>query len=140
MRVVSRCRGHCQFDEGTMAVMRMLALALVVPLLAQGSQVDSWAGTRAIPSGTEVRIGLPDGNRIRDRFESASRDAIILQRKGRIVRTVQRPSVVRVQVRIPPSDRKTAWIATGSTAVGMLAVFPYAAPGTADAYSRETAG
>ena len=123
-----------------MPLTRTLARVLAVPLFVRGGEVGSWGDVRTIPSGTKVRGALPDGSRIGGRFESALEDSIVVRRNGRILRAVQRPSAVPMQVRIPPSDRRTGWIVTGVTVVGMVAWSPYAAPGTTNPYSRESRG
>lgn len=106
-----------------------LASILALPVLSQGAPSSSWTSVRDIPLGTRVSVSIANADRpARGTLVSVSEETVVLQEEKALL-TVQRESVSRVGVFIPPSDRSKAWIAVGGAGFAAL-VLPSSAPGT----------
>ena len=126
-----------------MATTRILALALAVPLAAQGARVDDWAIVRTIPVGTRVSIRLLDGERqraprnLKGTLESAEEDSVVLRTRDAVLESVPRASIRKLKVYQPVGKRAVAWVTAGGVTTFMLAGFPRLTPGSADPWDRE---
>ena len=105
-----------------------LVLAVTVPLLAQESPRNSWAGVRAIPAGSRVLVFTVDERqvprtvqRVKGVLESADGDSVTVMIAGSsAVESIPKDSIVKLKVYRPPGKRLAAWIATGATGVFMM--------------------
>ena len=104
-----------------------LVLAVAVPLLAQENHRHSWAGVRAIPTGSRVLVSIVDKTlvpprvrRLKGALESADGDSVTVITTGSAVESIPKDSIVKLKVYQPPAKRLAAWIAVGATGIFML--------------------
>lgn len=75
-----------RIESASMALSRMLALALAIPLVAQATQRHLWASVRAISVGSRVSVRtldkswVPQGEElVKGTLESVSEDSLVVR-------------------------------------------------------------
>lgn len=105
-----------------------LVLAVTVPLLAQESPRNSWAGVRAIPAGSRVLVFTADEAwvppkvlRVKGVLESADGDSVtVMIAGGSAVESIPKDSIVKLKVYRPPAKRLAAWIVSAGAGIFMV--------------------
>lgn len=115
-----------------MAVRRLLALAIAIPLAAQTTHGHSWASVRALAVGDRVSVHTLDTLWIPQReglvkgtLDSVSEDFLVLCAEVSSLQSIPKSSIRKVKVfRAPRKRMAVTLITSGLTAILMSGVIP----------------